>query len=105
MINVYSYRGKEPILSNEKVVGTRFFENDSIQMVHIKLKPEALLHAHKSDVDAILYVLSGIVEVEINGELARLEKNEMIEFPKNILHSVKNVGSDEAEVLVIKILG
>ncbi|WP_077198066.1 cupin domain-containing protein [Thermosipho affectus] len=105
MNNKYSYRNNKPVLDKEGIIGTRFFENKKIQIVHISLAPFSELKAHKSDVDALLYVLSGTVEVEIGNEVLKLEKDELVEFPKDVLHSVKNIGEKEAKVLVMKILG
>ncbi|SHN62159.1 cupin domain-containing protein [Fervidobacterium gondwanense] len=81
----------------------RFYNSEKAIVAKITLQPGAVLEKHSSKEFALLFVLSGCVEVEIGDNVYDLEKDSLIEFPENILHSVTNKTSEVAEVLVVKI--
>ncbi|MGQ9855685.1 MAG: cupin domain-containing protein [Fervidobacterium sp.] len=81
----------------------RFYNSEKAIVAKITLQPGAVLEKHSSKEFALLFVLNGRVEVEIGDNVYSLEKDSLIEFPENVLHSVANKTSEVAEVLVVKI--
>ncbi len=75
---------------------------DNAQVVHIELKPNEGLKPHKTPVDVFFYVLEGTVEVNIGGEVQLVDKDSIVESPKNITHYFINKSNVNARVLVVK---
>ena len=55
---------------------------------------------HPSD-DEAFYVLEGIFEVEIEGEVIRAERGTFVQIPHGAVHAFRNVGSAPGRVLII----
>uniref|UniRef100_A0A7V4KDW2 Cupin domain-containing protein n=1 Tax=Fervidobacterium pennivorans TaxID=93466 RepID=A0A7V4KDW2_FERPE len=81
----------------------RFYDSDKAIVAKITIQPGGKLEKHSSKEFALLFVISGRVKVEIENDAYELEKDSLIEFPQNIVHSVENIGDTVAEVLVVKI--
>ncbi len=72
-------------------------------IVHITLKPEGHLAAHKTPVNVVFFVLEGSIKILVGEEEKVFTANQMIESPANIPHALTNVSSDSiARTLVIK---
>lgn len=48
------------------------------------------------DVDELLMVIKGEVELEIGGKKCHPDINEVVHIPANTIHSVRNIGSETA---------
>lgn len=81
----------------------RFYDSNKAIVAKITIQPGGKLEKHSSKEFALLFVISGRVKVEIENDSYELEKDSLIEFPENIVHSVENIGDTVAEVLVVKI--
>jgi quercetin dioxygenase-like cupin family protein len=51
--------------------------------------------------EEFVYVLSGNVEVTVGSNANRLSQGESLHFNSGIQHQLKNIGKDEAELLVV----
>ncbi len=84
-------------------VDTRdLYNNENAQVVHIELKPGESLKPHKTPVDVFFYVLEGTVAVFIGDEKRTVEKDSLVESPKNITHYFSNNSENNVRVLVVK---
>lgn len=57
-------------------------------------------YAH-GDSEELFVVLSGIVQLELGGELFELEPRDSIEYRSSTPHRIANVGDERAEVMWI----
>ncbi len=78
------------------------YNKDSAQAVHITLKPGEGLKPHKTPVDVFFYVLEGTPEVTIGEEKQVVEKDCLVESPKDIVHCFSNNTDKLVRVLVVK---
>lgn len=81
-------------------------ETDGTQQMSIcKMRCEAgsrVKSAHRhTDVEEVLYILSGKGEAWIDGCLTAFEEKDIVVFPPNSLHQVRNTGSIALEALCI----
>jgi quercetin dioxygenase-like cupin family protein len=61
------------------------------------------LKLHITPVDVFFYVLEGKPTITIGDETRQVEKDNLIESPKDIPHSIANHTDDLVRVLVVKI--
>lgn len=61
------------------------------------------LKKHTTPVDVFFYILEGKGEVEIGNEKQEVEKDMLIESPKDIPHLLRNTGKDQFKFLVVKL--
>lgn len=80
----------------------KLLEKDYCQIVQMNLKPNDTVIEHKTPVDVSFYVAEGSVIMKIGDEEKTVVKGDLIESPKNIVHSFKNEFDEKAKVLVIK---
>ncbi|NOY11054.1 MAG: cupin domain-containing protein [Archaeoglobi archaeon] len=71
--------------------------------MHITLKPGEKLKKHVTPVDVIFYVLEGRGVVEIGDERREVERDALIDSPKNIPHCWYNESDEVLRFLVIKV--
>lgn len=64
------------------------------------LEPGAGAPLHRHEVDEIIVVLSGILEVAIDGERRLVEADHTISIPAGVAHRFAAIGSDPAKILV-----
>ena len=54
---------------------------------------------YRHDVDELIYILEGVLELEISGKRTTLQKGDEVFIPACSNHSVRNVGGREARWL------
>jgi mannose-6-phosphate isomerase-like protein (cupin superfamily) len=69
----------------------------------MNLKPGQSLKKHTTPVDVFFYILEGKGEVEIGDEIKEVEKDTLIESPKDIPHLLRNTGTNIFRFLVVKL--
>lgn len=72
------------------------------EIVVISLEPGESLKKHLTPVDVLFYVLEGQGTVVIGDEQEKVEKNSLVQSPKNIPHLLINDSSSLFRVMVIK---
>ena len=69
----------------------------------MNLKPGQSLKKHTTPVDVFFYILEGKGEIEIGDETKEVEKDTLIESPKDIPHLLRNTGTNLFRFLVVKL--
>jgi quercetin dioxygenase-like cupin family protein len=85
-----------------KVDVRNIYNHDNAQVMHITLEPGQALKPHITPVDVFFYILEGTPEVLIGEEQVEVEKDSIIESPKDIIHSLYNNSDNRARILVVK---
>ncbi|MEA3477039.1 MAG: cupin domain-containing protein [Bacteroidota bacterium] len=80
----------------------RLYDHDNAQVMHIRLKPGESLKPHITPVDVFFFILEGAVDVLVGDETVRVEKDHLVESPKDIVHCLSNSSSDLSRILVVK---
>ena len=70
-------------------------------LLTIKKNSQTAPEETKSDVDKFVYILDGVVEINITKEQYILHSGSTIYFDSSVLHYFKNIGKDEAHLLCI----
>ena len=91
------------IMENAHGVDARNLYNKESAMVSvIRLEPGQALKRHITPVDVAFYVLEGRGIVEVGDEKTEVEKDTLIESPKDILHCWYNESDKPLKVLIVK---
>lgn len=102
-------------MKTSKVLKTSSFENvhgvdakkiyadDNAQVIHMALQSGQSLKKHTTPVDVFFYILEGKGVVEIGDETQEVEKDTLIESPKEIPHLLRNTGEGVFRFLVVKL--
>ncbi len=91
------------IMENAHNIDARnLYAKDSAVISIITLEPGQSLTRHITPVDVAFYVLEGRGIVEIGKEKAEVEKDTLIESPKDIVHCWYNESNGILKFLVIK---
>jgi mannose-6-phosphate isomerase-like protein (cupin superfamily) len=75
----------------------------SASVTIMSLKQGQSLKKHTTPVDVFFYILEGKGEVEIGEEIQAVEKDTLIESPKNIPHLLRSTGKEPFKFLVVKL--
>jgi len=85
-----------------KVDVRALYNKDTAQAMHITLQPGEELKAHITPVDVFFYVLEGNPTVLVGDEKQSIEKDSLVESPKDIVHCLYNKTEKIARILVVK---
>jgi len=85
-----------------KIDARLMYDNDSAQAVVITLKSGESLKPHITPVDVFFYILEGTPDVRVGEETITVEKDSLIESPKDIIHCLSNNSQNIARILVVK---
>ena len=85
-----------------KVDVRKLYDQDNAQVMHITLQPGEALKPHITPVDVFFYILQGSPDVMIGEETLRVEKDSLVESPKDIVHNLLNHSAEVARILVVK---
>lgn len=92
-----------PLQANpHKVELNRLYDHDNVQVMHLTLQPRQSLVPHITPVDVIFYVLEGTPEIQVGDKTLTVEKDSLVESPKDIVHCIANKSDSLARILVIK---
>lgn len=92
-----------PIKETPRKLDVReLYHKDTAQAVHLKLNPGEHLNPHKTTVDVFFYVLEGTAEILVGKEKMLVEKDSLVDSPKNITHCIYNNSDKLVRVLVVK---
>lgn len=78
------------------------YEKTDAQVMHIQLQPGESLKPHITPVDVFFYILEGTVDVRVGDETISVAKDNLVESPKDIVHSLSNSSESTARILVVK---
>ncbi|MCJ7634733.1 cupin domain-containing protein [Candidatus Bathyarchaeota archaeon] len=85
------------------VEAKRLYDTDNAEVIHMALKPGQSLKKHVTPVDVFFYILEGKGTVEIGDEKQEVEKDMLIESPKNSPHLLSNTGEGIFRFLAVKV--
>lgn len=92
-----------PLQENPHGVEVRkLYDYDTAQAMHITLKPGQSLKPHITPVDVFFYVLEGSPKIQVGDETVSVEKDSLVESPKDIVHYISNQSNSIARILVVK---
>ncbi|MFP4164741.1 MAG: cupin domain-containing protein [Chitinispirillaceae bacterium] len=94
---------EQPVMDTAHNVDARNLYNTSDAMVTvIRLEPGQSLKKHITPVDVAFYVLEGTGVVQIGDEKMQVEKDSLVESPRDILHCWYNESGSDLRFMVIK---
>jgi len=70
--------------------------------MHITLQPGESLKPHITPVDVFFYILEGTTDVRVGDETISVEKDCLVESPKDIVHCLFNSSDQKTRILVVK---
>ena len=85
-----------------KVDVRKIYDYNNAQAMHITLQSGETLKPHITPVDVFFYILEGAVDVRVGDETITVEKDNLVESPKNIVHCLSNSSTSKARILVVK---
>jgi len=92
-----------PVQENPHQVDVRkLYDHDNAQAMHMILQPGQSLKPHITPVDVFFYILEGTPDVQVADEIITVEKDSLVESPKNIVHCISNNSNSIARILVVK---
>lgn len=80
----------------------RIYDHDNAQAMHMTLQPGQSLKPHITLVDVFFYILEGTPDVRVGDETLTVEKDNLVESPKKIVHCISNNSDSIARILVVK---
>jgi quercetin dioxygenase-like cupin family protein len=99
VVNVFEAEGMQ---TPHGVKVARIYDTEHAQAVHITLEPGESLKRHITPVDVFFYVLEGTGIVEIGEERREIERDMLVESPRDIPHAWINESQRPFRVLVVK---
>jgi len=105
MIKTTKYTEAEPRKNPHGVDARALYNKKDAMASHITLKPGEQLKKHITPVDVFFYVLEGKGIVEVGDEKKEVDKDTLIESPKDIPHCWYNESNNKLRILVAKVPG
>jgi len=99
---INSVKGTNAHENPHQVDVRKLYDHDSAQVMHITLQPGQALKPHITPVDVFFYILEGDVDVLVGEETITVEKDNLVESPKDIIHCLSNNSNSIARILVVK---
>ncbi len=101
-MKIVSIKETKVVETPHKVDVRKLYDYDNAQVMHMTLKAGESLKPHITPVDVFFYILEGIVDVQIGDETVSVEKDNLVESPKGIIHCLSNSSKSIARILVVK---
>lgn len=80
----------------------KLYDHSSAQVMHITMQPGESLKPHITPVDVFFYILEGTTDVRVGDETIPVEKDCLVESPKDIVHCLSNNSNAVTRILVVK---
>ena len=80
----------------------QMYNHDNAQAMYMTLNPGQSLKPHITPVDVFFYVLEGTPTIQVGDEIITVEKDNLVESPKDIVHCISNSSDSIARILVVK---
>lgn len=92
-----------PVMENAHNVDARnIYDRNEAIITIVTLKPGQSLKRHITPVDAAFFVLEGKGICEIGTEKIEVDKNTLVESPKDIVHCWYNESSENLSFMIVK---
>lgn len=102
MITIRKLEDQLVMETAHNVDARNLFNTPDAMVTIIRLAPGQSLKRHITPVDVAFYVLEGKGIIEIGEEKTEVEKNSLVESPKDIRHCWYNESSEDLLFMVIK---
>jgi quercetin dioxygenase-like cupin family protein len=88
----------------DKRVRTMLFKSDQLwsEMVCYEPGQSTAMHQHPREEEAI-FVVEGTATMNVGGRELTLPAGTLVKFPNQVLHDVRNLGSDRCVIMFLKV--
>jgi quercetin dioxygenase-like cupin family protein len=88
----------------DKRVRTMLFKSDQLwsEMVCYEPGQSTAMHLHPREEESI-FVVEGTATMNIGGQELTLPAGTLVKFPNQVLHDVRNLGSDRCVIMFLKV--
>jgi mannose-6-phosphate isomerase-like protein (cupin superfamily) len=86
-----------------EVEAKRIYDTENAEVIHMALAPRQALKKHTTPVDVFFYVLEGKGIVEVGEETREVQRDMIIDSPKDVPHALRNTGEGIFRFLVVKV--
>ncbi|MGD6852000.1 MAG: cupin domain-containing protein [Candidatus Bathyarchaeia archaeon] len=93
----------KPFQNAHGVDARRIYETADAEVIYMALSPGQTLKRHTTPVDVFFYVLEGRGTVEVGEEAQEIQKDTVIDSPKDVPHLLRNTGEGVFRFLVVKL--
>lgn len=82
--------------------GWRLLSGQDLSVIHERVPPGAaeIRHYHKT-ARQLFFVLSGVLDIELDGAVHRVGSEQSLEIPPGVVHRVANTGEVDSWFLVV----
>jgi len=82
--------------------GRKMYSSGSVEIIHLRLKPDERLDKHTNKLTTVFYVLEGTSLLETDQKAVQLKANDCVEVAENTPRCLFNNSVHDFRVLVIK---
>lgn len=100
-IRNFGYENNTP--NPHGIQSKKMYDREEALIMHLLLKAGEGLKPHITPVDVVFYVLEGEPTILVGEEKIKVIKDDLIESPKDIVHSIYNETDHDVRVLVMKL--
>jgi mannose-6-phosphate isomerase-like protein (cupin superfamily) len=101
-MKIIKVQEQQVVETPHKVDVRKLYDNESAQTMHITLEPGESLKPHITPVDVFFYILEGTTDVRVGDETISVEKDSLVESPRDIVHCLSNCSNAVTRILVVK---
>lgn len=101
-MKITKVKEQQVVPTPHKVDVRKLYDHASAQVMHMTLQPGESLKPHITPVDVFFYILEGTTDVRVGDETISVEKDCLVESPKDIVHCLSNSSDSKTRILVVK---
>ncbi len=94
-----NYKNSENQQNPHNIQAVKLYDQKEAEIIHLLVNSNESLKPHVTAVDVAFYVLEGKPTVLIGDEKKQLEKDDLVESPKNIVHCIYNHTKEKVRML------
>lgn len=102
-MEIRNFKDLELVKNPHGVQSIKMYDTDNALIMHLLIKAGEGLKPHITPVDVAFYVLEGSPSILVGEEKIQVKKDDIIESPKDIVHSIYNETDSDVRVLVMKL--
>ena len=102
-MEIRNYKSLKKSENAHGIESVKMYDKDTALIMHLLLKANEGLKPHITPVDVAFYVLEGNPTIMVGDEKIIVKKDDIIESPKDIVHSIYNETNETVRVLVMKL--
>ena len=102
-MKIRNYKEIELAQTPHGINAYKLYDKKPALIMHLLLKAGESLKPHITPVDVAFYVLEGNPTIMIEDEKVQVNKDDLIESPKDIVHCIYNETDKDVRVLVMKL--